>query len=56
MALRGKGTIEITVPYWYSVSTARAFMYSDMANNKCKSDCMTILNSYASMGTIRITY
>jgi len=56
MALRGKGTIEITVPYWYSVATARAFMYSDLANNKCKSECMTIHSSKAFMGTIRITY
>ena len=56
MALRGKGTIEIAVPYWYSVNTARAFMYSDLANNKCKSDCMTIHSSKAFMGTIRITY
>jgi hypothetical protein len=42
MALRGEGTIEIETPYWFKVSTAEAFMYSEDNINRCTSDCMEI--------------
>jgi hypothetical protein len=56
MALRGEGTIEIETPYWFKVSTAEAFMYSEDNINRCTADCMEITQSSARTGTIRIFY
>jgi hypothetical protein len=44
-ALQGKGMIEVKVPYWYVVGTAKDWMYSDGATNQCKSTNMTIYAS-----------
>jgi hypothetical protein len=56
MALRGEGTIEIETPYWFKVSTAEAFMYSEDNLNRCTAGCMEITQSSARTGTIRIFY
>ena len=56
MAKKGSGVIEIHVPNWYKVGTSKDYMYSNLASEMCKSDCMSIWLSRALFGTIRIKY
>jgi len=44
------------VPHWYKVGTSKDYMYSNLAQNKCASDCMDIYMSRTLFGTIRIFY
>jgi hypothetical protein len=43
MAKKGKGVIEIRVPYWYEVGTSKDFMYSNLAEDECTSSCMDVI-------------
>lgn len=56
MAKKGKGVIEVQVPNWYKVGTSKDFMYSNLAEDECSSDCMTIVQSRSLFGTIRLFY
>jgi len=56
MAKQGRGMIEVSIPKWWKVGTAHAFMYQDSSENQCSSNEMRVRSSKVQFGSLKIYY